>query len=85
MEHLIIAFRSRAQTVRFSNILRQNGINNLIVNTPKEAGVGCGLSVEIRREAFSLVKKLLKRGRLDTFAGFFLVYEGKDRRIVTSI
>ena len=85
MEHLVIAFRSRAHTVRFSNYLRKNGLPNLIVNTPKEAGVGCGLSVELEKKYLQTIKMLVKRFESDSFAGIFLVYQGKGRRIVRSI
>lgn len=85
MEHLIIAFRSRAHTVQFSNFLRKNGVRNLIVNTPKEAGVGCGLSVETDIKDVARVKMLLKMSGLDSFAGIFKVYESKGRRVVITI
>ena len=49
MEYLIVAFRSREHTVKFYNFLKSVGINGEIINTPKEAGVGCGLSVKIGR------------------------------------
>ena len=47
MGYIAIAFRSRAQTVKFSGYLSRGGVPNEIINTPKEAGVGCGLSVKI--------------------------------------
>ena len=37
MEYLVVAFRSRAQTIKFSEYLRLNGIYGEIINTPKEA------------------------------------------------
>ena len=47
MEYVVVAFRSRAETVKFSETLKRYGVYNEIVNTPKEAGVGCGLSVKM--------------------------------------
>ena len=58
MEFIIVAFRSRAQTIKVFNLLSAHGIALEIVNTPKEAGVGCGLSVKIKPNAFELVKKV---------------------------
>ena len=46
MEDIILAFRSRSDTVRFAEFLKNNSVPAEIVNTPKEAGVGCGLSVK---------------------------------------
>ena len=85
MEFIIVAFRSRAHTIKFFNLLSANGIASKIVNTPTEAGVGCGLSIEIRTESFALIKKLVFNVSLSSFAGFFAVKEIGGRRIVRSI
>jgi len=73
MEYVAVAFRSRSETVGFSRFLSENGIRNEIINTPKSAGVGCGLSVKISVSAFQTVKRALFSVRAKTFAGFFLV------------
>ncbi len=85
MEFIIVAFRSRAHTIKFFNLLSAHGMGAEIINTPKEAGVGCGLSIKIRREAFDLVKKIVFSLSLSSFAGFFLVKEIGGRRIVRAI
>ncbi len=85
MEYVAVAFRSRAHTVKFSALLTDNGIYNQIINTPKEAGVGCGLSVKIGTQAFSSVKRIVLSLRLSSFAGFFLVKTVGGKRIVKSI
>ena len=85
MDYVIVAFRSRAHTVRFSEFLRANGIANEIVNTPKEAGVGCGLSVKINKSSFSAVKNGVRILSLSSFAGFFLVSNIGGKRIVRTI
>ena len=59
MEYIIIVFRSRLQTVKFSEVLSRYGIYNEIINTPKEAHVGCGLSVKVIKTNYSAVRKLL--------------------------
>lgn len=85
MEWIIVAFRSRAHTVKFSELLAKNGIQNQIVNTPKEAGVGCGLSVKISRIYFNVVKKAVFKVDLNSFAGFFSVKQFAGQTIVKSI
>ena len=85
MEYVIVAFRSRAHTVRFSEFLRSNGVANEIVNTPKEAGVGCGLSVKIQKGLVYTVKEIVKKLSLSSFAGFFLVKITSNGRVVTTI
>jgi hypothetical protein len=85
MEYIVVAFRSREHTVKFSGYLTARGIPNTIINTPKEAGVGCGLSVKIDKNAFFVVKNLLATGRPNSFAGFFSVIESHGGRVVKTI
>lgn len=85
MEYLVVAFRSRAQTIKFSEYLRLNGIYGEIVNTPKEAGVGCGLSVKTSKANYAIMKKAVYYSKLDTFAGVFLVSVYGGKRIVRSV
>ena len=85
MEYVVVAFRSRAHTIKFSSLLSSNGVKNEIINTPKEAGVGCGLSVKIRKEQFEIVKRAVHLVKANSFAGFFLVKIVLGKRIVKSI
>ena len=85
MEYVVVAFRSRSQTVGFSGLLRSHGIENEIINTPKEAGVGCGLSVKISKSYFSVVKKIVYMARISSFAGFFLVTVVASKKTVRAI
>ena len=85
MEYIVVAFRSRQETVAFAGFLKKNGIKNEIINTPKEAGVGCGLSVKTEKSLFSVVKKAVFISGLNSFAGFFLVTKVGNKNIVRSI
>ena len=85
MEFVVVAFRSRAHTVKFANFVRNNGINVEIINTPKEAGVGCGLSVKANKNAFSALKRAVHTVALSSFAGFFLVTVISGKRFVRTI
>ena len=75
MEYLIIAFKSRAHTIKFYNFLSATGMASQIVNTPKQAGVGCGLSVKVKKDNLALVKHALFSANLSSFAGVFAVRE----------
>lgn len=82
MEYIIIAFRSRAHTVEFANFLKSNGVAIEIVNTPKEAGVGCGLSVKVKKQSFNFCKNAVLKLALSSFAGFFLLTSvGREQRV----
>ncbi len=85
MEYVVVAFRSRTHTIKFSSFLTNSGVYNEIVNTPKEAGVGCGLSVKISKELFGIVKKAVRGLGLSSFAGFFLVKIVQGKKLVKSI
>lgn len=73
MEYIVVAFRSRTHTVKFADFLRSFMINCEIVNTPKEAGVGCGLSVKIPPALFPQVKRAIRNINLNSYAGCFFV------------
>ena len=85
MEYVIVAFRSRAHTVSFSDYLRKFGLQNEIVNTPKEAGVGCGLSVKVSKTALTSVKRAAYAFNASSFAGFFVIKVYGNQRLVKSI
>lgn len=85
MEYIVVAFRSRAHTVKMHEFLRHNNIYSEIINTPKEAGVGCGLSVKISKERLMLVKKLVMLLKLNSFAGFFLCKIVDGKRMIKTI
>lgn len=85
MEYVVVAFRSRAHTVKFYEFLRKNGLESEIINTPKEAGVGCGLSVKVAKENFLAVKRAVQYCDYKSFAGFFLVKLIGNRKQVRSI
>ncbi len=85
MEYIIVAFRSRAHTVKFYEYLRRNGVASEIINTPKEAGVGCGLSVKIAKERLALVKNIVRSLNISSFAGFFIYKNTGGNRSIRTI
>ncbi len=85
MEYVVVAYRSRAHTVKFHEFLTNNGIHSEIVNTPKEAGVGCGLSVKISLDKLPFVKKAVNILALSSFAGVFSIKNFGGRTLIRSI
>lgn len=85
MDYIVVTFRSRAHTVGFYEFLRKNGVYCQIINTPKEAGVGCGLSVRLNTSYISVAKKAVKITAYSSFAGIFLVKTTGGRRFIKSI
>lgn len=85
MDYYIVAFRSRSDTLSFYNFLKDNGISVSVVNTPKDAGVGCGLSIKTPKSFAPFINNALKLFRAKSFAGVFEVSERKGKRTVKAV
>lgn len=85
MEYLLISFRSRSTTVKISDFFSRNGLLNEIVNTPKEAQIGCGLSIKISKTALYRARQLLSTMKESKNALFFSVKTIAGKRFVKNI
>lgn len=82
--YFLAAFRSRTQTMRFFERMKRGGCAVSVVNTPKEAHVGCGISVKLSAQCFGFAKRVLSAGGYDSFAGFFEIRQiGGRTRVKT--
>ena len=66
----IAVFRSRAQAIDCNSRLRRFGVPSSIINTPKEANIGCGLSVRIPQNMLARAKTIIAGGRYSAFYGY---------------
>ena len=82
---IIAAFRSREQTLKLLRIARENGIACSAVNTPREAGVACGISVSFCPDCFPHIKRIISCGGFERFIGFFKVTSAGYRTAVERI
>ena len=71
MTEVIAVFRSRAQAIDCNSRLRASGVPSNIVNTPKEANVGCGLSVKIPNNMQRRANAVIANGNYSAFYGFY--------------
>ena len=71
MREFFVAFRSRAEAIRFYEALLVYRINSKVINTPSSAGVGCGLSVKLFAKDMRQAKIVLERGRYTSVIGFY--------------
>ena len=85
MEYFFVAFRSRAHTIKFYDLLKENGLTAQIINTPKEVGVGCGLSVQVSKMQIDIVKNAVKRVNFSSYAGTFWVVVRGGKKIIRSL
>lgn len=67
---VLAVFRSRAQTLDYLNTVKSMGVPAQAVSTPKEAGVGCGISAKFEACFMEKAKLALQRKPYSSFAGF---------------
>lgn len=73
---ILAVFRSRAQTLGYLAEVRTAGFPAQAVSTPKEAGVGCGISAKFEERFLPRARALLARRSYTSFAGFFRATKG---------
>lgn len=71
MTDILAVFRSRAQAADCNSRLRAAGVACVMINTPKEAGVGCGLSIKVAQNNANRAAFIIKNARYSAFYGFF--------------
>lgn len=69
----IAAYRSRQQVMKINDLLRRNGIETVIVSTPKEISAGCGLSVRFDIKDAQSVKRIVSREKNANLIGLYRV------------
>lgn len=71
MTEVLAVFRSRAQAIDCNNKLTNSRIRASVINTPKEANVGCGLSVKIPHNQLARAKMIIANTRYSAFYGYY--------------
>lgn len=67
---VLAVFKSRAQTLDCVSYLRGAGVPAQTVSTPKEAGVGCGISAKFEDAFYPRVRALLSKKSYSSFSGY---------------
>ena len=70
MTEILAIFRSRSQAADCNARLKKAGINCVLINTPKEANVGCGLSVKYPESAQRHANARVLAANYSAFYGF---------------
>jgi len=83
MTDVLAVFRSRAQAVDCNSRLRMNGIPTNLINTPKEANVGCGLSVKIPQNMLMRARVIISGGHYSAFYGFYTMQNTYGRTYIS--
>ena len=67
---MLAVFKSRSQSLDCLAHLKRLGVPAQTVSTPKDAGMGCGISIKFDSAALPRVKLLLTKRPYSSFAGF---------------
>lgn len=78
---LIVVFNSRNETIYLAQALKNLGIYPQIINTPKEAGPACGISVKIPENLLPTVRNIISTKPFRSFVGIFRMIFNNDGRI----
>lgn len=73
MTEILAVFRSRSQAIDCLQRLKALKIAASLVNTPREANIGCGLSVRFAQTAAARVKSAIARANYSAFYGYMTV------------
>lgn len=73
MTEILAVFRSRSQAMDCYTRLRAFNVPASLINTPKEANAGCGLSVKFAYNIAPRAKKLIENMNYSSFYGYLKI------------
>ncbi len=73
MTEVLAVFRSRSQALDCNMRLKQFGVPATLINTPKDANIGCGLSVKFSQNFLPRAKAVIRGGNYSAFYGFYVM------------
>ena len=79
MTYILAIFRSRSQAVDCNIRLKSFGVAAELINTPKEANIGCGLSIKISQDSLARAQMIIKKANYSAFYGFFIMQQSFGR------
>lgn len=85
MTEILAVFRSRSQAIDCNARLKALGVPASIINTPREANIGCGLSVKIPINMLDRVKMIIRNLNYSAFYGYYRMQNNYGRTIFGKI
>ncbi len=85
MTAYIFVFRSKTDVFSFMEKLQSNLIPCQTIGTPREANIGCGLSVKVSESFYSQSRKVLFSYKFSSFYGVFKVKKDGERQSIGKI
>lgn len=71
--YCLAVFSSRNETLYLAKMLMANGYRAGVVNTPKDAGLSCGISVKFEEKNIANLKMLLASKPFRSFVGIYRI------------
>jgi hypothetical protein len=66
-------------------VLRSKRFDVYVISTPKIKGLGCGISVKIKKEDFIFVKNLISPYNISDFIGFYEIKKQNGELVANKI
>ena len=85
MQYCLAVFKSRNETLYLAKMIMTNGYHAGIINTPREIGVACGISVQFSENIVAIVRGYIKSKPFRSFVGVFRVEKINGRFFVERI
>lgn len=83
--YCLAVFSSRNETLYLAKLLLANGYRAGVVNTPKDAGLSCGISVKFEERNLPNVKMFIASKPFRSFAGIYRVNSYGNRNTYEKI
>ncbi len=83
--YCLAVFRSRNETLYLANLLSRNGYRVMVINTPKDAGLACGISLKFDERILGIVKDFIFTRPFRSFGGFYRVTSSGNRNSYVKI
>lgn len=71
--YALAVFSNRNETLKFSSSLKREGINAMVIATPKGLGSSCSVSVKFYLKEIVKANYILKTGNYSSFNYFFKI------------
>lgn len=85
MIEFLAVFRSRSQAIDCNARLRAAGVPAALINTPREANIGCGLSIKVPQNMLARVQTIVRKANYSAFYGFYRMQTSYGRTVFGKI
>ncbi|MBQ8443931.1 MAG: DUF3343 domain-containing protein [Clostridia bacterium] len=85
MQYAIVVFRSRNETIYLANMLLNRGYRVAVINTPREVGQACGVSVQFNENLLQVIKQAISSKPFRSFYGIFRIIRQNGRTSVIKL